>query len=253
MRRSALASVTLALFFASASARADAGDKTFSVPYIKVPVEESTRLRPDRATIRLSVALERPTMAEAAAETGKKTQALLDALRGLSIQREAISTDGLNLAPVWVEQVDPATRRLTRRDFKGYRATTRIKATLQDVERAGEVASRLIASGADAIDSVDFAISDAEKYLDALRPRAVANARKRANLYASGGGLKLGRVLLIDIEPKEYADAQANLPLRRETGLPHPVVIPTEPGEITISTKVEVTWELLQDAAPSTP
>lgn len=250
MRRYVLA-VTFLSLAAAAPTRAETEGRLFSVPHIKVPNTESIDVRPDIAAMRLSALSERPTMPEAAAENGRKTAKLLEALDRLGIDRADVTMAKLSLSPVWREQLDPAARRIVKREFMGYRAVNRLTARIRSVDRVAGVVAQLIATGVDEVDGVSFEVSDAEKYVDQLRPLAVANARKRAELYAQGGGLRLGRTLLIDIDPAQRASIgdQADMPRVKQSNEPRAVIVPIEPGMITISTSVEVTWELSPDPA----
>ena len=73
---------------------------------------------------------------------------------------------------------------------------------------------------------------------------AVRDALLKANSYANGLGLKLGRVLEIAAhEPGDYySGAVAGYAAKRVAAQ----AVPVEPGSEVVRTEVQVTWELAQ-------
>src|SRR5436190_2026760 len=71
---------------------------------------------------------------------------------------------------------------------------------IKHVEKLGDVLDRLIAAGATDVWNVEFLVSDPGKALDQAREAAIADARRKAEVYARAAGITLGRVVSIEEE-----------------------------------------------------
>jgi len=84
----------------------------------------------------------------------------------------------------------------------------------------------------------EFEVSKAETLRDDARKEAVANARRRAELYASAAGVELGEVLSIqeggDFSPRPMPMARA---MKAEA-------VPIERGTEMLQASVTITWAL---------
>jgi uncharacterized protein YggE len=86
-----------------------------------------------------------------------------------------------------------------------------------------------------------------------LRARAVANAKDKAVVYAGGASAKLGRLISINpqVDPQDQGNVESSFAggVGRALAEPAaaPAAIPIEPGVITLSASVSVTWELLPE------
>ena len=59
---------------------------------------------------------------------------------------------------------------------------------------------RAIAAGANEMSGIEFVVSEQSKLLDKARAEAIADARRKAELYANAAGTKVGRVVAITEE-----------------------------------------------------
>jgi uncharacterized protein YggE len=202
-------------------------------PSVTVVGEASDEARPDVAWISLTIRDQKPTAAEAASENARRANAVINALTGAGVDAKDIATLGLALDPVWSSGGSPHS-------VVAFEATNRLSVRVQPVEKAGPIIAQAVLAGAE-YQGVGFDISDRAAREDALRPKAVANAARRAALYADGAGLKLGPLQSIQAEPAE----PVLRPMTRTfavAGAPAPP--PIEPGPITLSESVTATWTL---------
>ena len=97
----------------------------------------------------------------------------------------------------------------------------------------------LVGAGANEIGGINFMVSQASKLLDEAREKAVADARRKAEIYARAAGVTLGAPLSISEEGNAPPDA---LPqdVRRHGGGSAPVA----QGEETLSVTVNVSWAI---------
>ena len=64
----------------------------------------------------------------------------------------------------------------------------------------------LVGAGANDIGGINFTVSQASKHLDEAREKAVADARRKAEIYAKAAGVTLGEPLSISEEGAPGAD-----------------------------------------------
>ena len=71
---------------------------------------------------------------------------------------------------------------------------------LRDVTKVASVIDTLVGAGANDIGGINFMVSQASKLLDDAREQAVADARRKAEIYAKAAGVTLGAPLSISEE-----------------------------------------------------
>jgi uncharacterized protein YggE len=103
----------------------------------------------------------------------------------------------------------------------------------------GEVLDKLVSVGANQMNGITFEVSTAETLRDAARKEAIANARRRAELFAAAAGVKVGKVVSITegamIEPRPFVKAGRMAAMD---------AVPVERGTQSLEATVTVTWEL---------
>jgi uncharacterized protein YggE len=82
--------------------------------------------------------------------------------------------------------------------------------------------------------------ADPAKALDQAREAAVADARRKAEIYAHAAGLALGRVTWIT-EDAGYAPP---MPMARMSAAAAPAPVPISPGEDTLRVRITVGFDI---------
>ena len=100
-----------------------------------------------------------------------------------------IQTSCFSIQPVYSPQ-EPRTEPT----LLGYSVSNEVNVTIREIGRIGDVLDRVVAVGATDVGHVTFLVSDASKALDQAREAAIADARRKAEVYAKAAGLQLGRV-----------------------------------------------------------
>ena len=94
--------------------------------------------------------------------------------------------------------------------------------------------------GANQMNGITFEVSAAETLRDTARKDAIANARRRAELYAAAAGTKVGKVIAIaegtESAPPPYFKAGRAAAMNAS--------VPIERGSQSLEANVTVTWEL---------
>jgi uncharacterized protein YggE len=162
---------------------------------------------------------------------------VLLALKAAGFAEKDIQTSRLSLQP----QYPP--NRSGPSPIVGYRASNRVTVRLRDVSKVASTIDTLVDAGANDIGGISFAVSNASKLLDEARGQAVADARRKAEIYAKAAGVTLGAPLNITEEgapaPVFRAKALALAPMA--AGAP-----PVAQGEETLSVSVSMTWAIKQ-------
>lgn len=168
---------------------ATAADPDKTERTVTVSATGSVNAEPDIAHITAGVVTEAGTAKEAIARNSAVMAKLIDGLKGAGIAPKDLQTTQINVEPRYT-QAKPAA-------IGGYRVSNLVRLTVRDVKRLGEIADLAISLGANQISQISFAVSDAEKLTDEARRNAMANARRRGELYAKAAGAELGPVLRI--------------------------------------------------------
>ena len=196
--------------------------------------EATIAVAPDTAIIRIGVTSQGKNAREASEANARQITAVLAAIKASGIDDRDIQTSRLSLQP----QYDPnksGTARLT-----GFQVTNQLTVRIHDIGKLPDILDRAIAAGANEMSGIEFAVSQQSRLLDQARAEAVADARRKAELYAQAAGAKLGRVLQI---ADESAPAPRPLVQAMRAG-----AVPVAPGEQMLRVAVTVSYELINEA-----
>ena len=122
----------------------------------------------------------------------------------------------------------------------GYRVANRIAVKVRALDRLGAMLDAVVAAGADRLDGVRFSIAEPERFADAARREAMADARRKAEIYATAAGVRVGRVL-------DIAEHGVRLPppIRLQAAeMSVRAAVPIAPGEQRVSVTVTVVYEI---------
>ncbi|MBU3888661.1 DUF541 domain-containing protein [Methylosinus sporium] len=213
-------------------------------PVAEVHGTAAEEVKPDRADIQLGVFAEKPTASEATTELARLSSALMQDIEAASVARKNIRSKSVQVAPVYSEERDPSNRQIAKRSLTGFRASTDVVVSTPDVDRVGDIIGRLLTTHANRLDGVWFRVTDKAEREEILLGKAVANARRRAELLAEGASMKLGELVALEFNP-EFAAGEADMPAARSETGPRAIAIPVRPGEERIEARVKGVWRLL--------
>ncbi len=202
---------------------------------VVVTGEGSISVAPDVVQIRSGVSTRGKTVREAAETNSKTMAAILTALTESGIPQKDVRTAQLSIQPVYAAQEPGKEQKLV-----GYSVANHVSAKIKHVEKLGDVLDRLIAAGATEVWNVEFLVSDPAKVLDQAREAAIADARRKAEVYARAAGVPLGRVVSIE----EESGASSPMPMRALAQPAPGAHVPIAPGENTLRAVVSVAFEI---------
>ena len=224
-----------ALIFASAiPARAQ---QAAAEPPARIIVigEGSVGVAPDYADIGCGVTTKAKTAKDATDANSRTMAAVAAALHGAGIEQKDIQTTRFSLQPVYAPPQPNTEPKLT-----GFSVSNQFRVTIRQIGNVGDILDRLIAAGATDVGSVEFLHSDTSKGLDQARTAAIADAKRKAELYAQAAGLTLGGVGWITEDPG-YTPP---MPFAAMRAAPAMAGVPIAAGEDTLRVRVTVGFDV---------
>jgi uncharacterized protein len=219
----------LAIAFAAAALLATpALAQTTPPPMISVTGEASVSVPPDLAEVDGGVTTDAKTAREASEANNAAMGKVLLALKSAGIDEKDFQTSRLSLQP------QSAPGRSGPSAIVGYRASNRVTIRLRDVSKVANVIDTLVGAGANDIGGINFMVSQASKLLDDAREQAIADARRKAEIYAKAAGVTLGAPLAIT-----EGGSPGPMPFRKMAA-----AAPVAQGEETLSITVNVSWAI---------
>ena len=218
-----IATAGLSPFSAQAAERID--------KLVTVSGEGSASAVPDNAVIRLGVSSQGKTARAASDANAKEMTVVLAAIKGSGVADRDIQTTSLSLQPQYEPNKTGAPRLI------GFQANNQVTVKIRDIANLPTVLDRAIAAGANEMSGIEFVVSEQTKLLDKARAAAIADAHRKAELYANAAGMKVGRVMSISEEgaapqPRPYQAMRAG------------AAAPIAPGEQMLRAVVTVSYEL---------
>jgi uncharacterized protein YggE len=199
---------------------------------ISVTGEATVSVPPDQAQIDGGVTSEAKTAREASDANNTAMGKVLLALKGAGIEEKDVQTARLTLQP------QSAANKTGPSAISSYRASNRVTVRLRDIAKVASVIDTMVGAGANDIGGIDFVVSQASKHLDEAREQAIADARRKAEIYAKAAGVTLGAPLSISEE-----GGAAPVTFRRMTA-GKAASAPVAQGEETLAVTVNVSWAI---------
>lgn len=187
---------------------------------------------PDIAHISTGVLSEAETAREALQRNSAALKKVIDGLKGAGVDPKDIQTSRFSIDPRYDQPKDGRSARIT-----GYRVVNQVRITARDISRLGDLLDLVVTLGANQAGGIGFDVSKAETLKDEARRQAVANALRRAKLFAEAAGATVGDVLTISEEATPSPPIFSGRTMAAES-------VPIERGSQTLEVRVQVTWTL---------
>jgi len=203
---------------------------------ISVTGQGSATAPPDMATVTTGVVTQGVTAAEALESNNAAMQRLMAVLKRSNVADKDIQTSGF--------YVNPEYQRQQRGDESpaiiGYRVTNQVQVRVRNLPNLGGILDALVKSGSNQVSGISFGIENSIGVLDQARTAAVADARRRAQLYAQSAGVLVGKVLSIS-EQTAIAPQPRYMNFARAAAAD---AVPVATGEQELQASVSIIFEL---------
>jgi uncharacterized protein YggE len=233
--RTALALIGLiAAFPAASDAQAVQGLRSAGTAMI-VLGEATVQAPPDQARISSGVTTRAKTVKEAIDGNSKTMAGVMTALSEAGIAAKDIQTSRFSIQPVYAAPEPRAEQKLV-----GYAVTNQVRVRVRELDKLNSVLDKVTSAGATDIGNIEFLVSNQSKLLDQAREGAIADARRKAEIYAKASGLELGRVVWVSEDPFVEPPAPGRTLF---AGTTH-AAVPISAGEDTLRVSITVGFEL---------
>ena len=205
---------------------------------VSVVGEAREEMAPDQAVLSGQLVSKAKQLNEAKQQNDKLVERVLKITTKFEIPKGKVVASNVHISPEYRYEKD------TNKQIQdGYVVSRNLSITMDKLEVHEALLSALVDSGIDQVNGVNFTLADPEAHEDALRVKAIHNAKVRATALAEAAGAKLGKVLSITMQggatPPMRPMAMA-LSARAEKSS----VAPSLPGLLNMDESVLVTFEL---------
>jgi uncharacterized protein YggE len=192
--------------------------------------EGTVSVAPDYAEVSGGVTTHGKTVKEATDANTKLMTAITAALHDAGVASKDIQTWHFSIQPAYT----PADAH-NEAKLSGYTVSNQVNVTIHDIGRVGDILDRLVTAGVTNVGNIQFLHTEPSKLLDQAREAAVADAKRKAEIYAKSSGLKLGPVIWIT-EDAGYAPP---MPMMR-IAVAAPAQVPISAGEDSLHVRITV-------------
>ena len=207
--------------------------------WVEVTGEGSVSAVPNFAQVTLGVTSTGKNAGEAMAANAKAANALVSLIKSEGVAPADIQTAEMSISPMF-SQASPG--QTTAPTITGYSVSNNVSVTLRDMPRLGSLLDKAVTAGANSIYGVGFGHNDPSALLDKARPLAVADARRKAEIYANAGGAGSDNSWC----SREEAGRQPPVAFSRVYAASAPTPTPIEAGEDKLTVTVTARFELTE-------
>jgi len=234
---SAIAVLFLAVFTSVAAIAQTSDFAGVRPPSITVAGTGESHAKPDFALVQVGVVTEALTAAEALKKNNEAMSHLIVMIRKRGIEDRDLQTTQFNVSPRYkydkVQQEPPK--------IAGYQVTNEVRVKVRNLNTLGAFLDETVSLGANQVRGISFGVAEPAQLMDEARKRAIADAERRARVYAEVAGLKIGKPIRIDEQaggrPGPYPVARMDADAAS--------AVPVAPGEQTFSVTVTVSYAIV--------
>lgn len=196
-------------------------------------------LTPDVASINVGVRTENVDVATALNENTALAKSVADSLKAFGVDMNDIQTTNFAIYPY--QTYGPMGEMLELK----YTVDNTVMITVRDLTKMGDILTSVVTKGANNIYGITFDVADRTSALSEARLAAIGNARTQAEALAEAAGVKLGKVISINI-----SSSAPPVPMYNYyggmgggggmEGAPAPI----SSGQLTVSVDVNITYEI---------
>lgn len=212
-----------------------------SPPSIVVSGEGMVAVAPDLALVTSGVVTRAETADAALKANASAMTKVLAAIREAGVEDRDVGTSGLSVQPVYEQPGSVSSERAPK--LTGYEVRNLVSIRSRAIDRFGDLVDAMVQAGSNQIESLSFDVSDRGTKLDEARRAAVADARRKAELYAAASGTKLGPVLSLEEQSEGY-DGPVRPFAARAKMMDAAPATPIARGEQELRSRVVVRWGL---------
>jgi uncharacterized protein YggE len=208
-------------------------------PVLIVSGNAQAEATPDEATVRLGFVRQETTAQAAQDQANRVAQSILSEIAKLGIPAAQIRTSRLTLSPIYAPSPRSDSRDAPR--IASYSASNQVSVELTNLTQIGPVIDAGLRAGANQVDGVLFRLKDDLPVREQALKKAVAEARRKAEVMAEALNVRLLGV-------QEVSESGSSVMPRGESGgfamaaAREVAPTPVSPGQIEVSVSVMVKY-----------
>jgi uncharacterized protein len=207
------------------------------LPSITVRGDGVSNARPDVVEIRAGVATQMASAAEALRSNSAAMTAVTDVLRQRGVEEKDMKTSSFRIQTVRLREQKQGNAAQTNQ----YRVTSVLHVTIRDIARVGVILDEIVQAGANELGQIQFRLADSTKIQDEARHKAIADAKRKAQLYADASDVQLARIIQIQENPTARAEPQSLFSFNHAEPS---TAAPIAAGELEVRASVTVTFAI---------
>ena len=202
------------------------------------------KVRPDSLSVNVTVESKAETLSSARSDNNHRMQAIIAALKGLSLPNIKLETQGVNVYPIQGE-----TPRNKLAKIVGYQVTNSLQVTVTGSapDKLGDQGSQIVDSalnaGATNVGGLNFFVNDMTASRTKALELAVKDARSNAQAMAGAAGVALTGVFNMEGSPQFGGYPRPMFAMRAMAKAEDVSSTPVETGESTVSSDVTVRFK----------
>jgi uncharacterized protein YggE len=201
--------------------------------------EGTARAVPDTAEVSAGVVTQADTAAAALQANSAAMDKVMQTVQSFGIASGDVQTQGVSVSPL-MSRPTGNNRPDAPPQITGYRASNIVSIRVRDLAKLGTVLDSLVGAGANEMHGMRLTIGKPAPMMDDARAKAMADAKRKAELLAQAAGVKLGRV--VSISEESAAVLQPRMYARAEMAASAPV--PIAAGEVELKATLRVVYAL---------
>ena len=213
------------------------GEPGTRMPSIIVTGTGEAHAKPDFAQVQVGVVTEGATAAEALRKNNEAMSQLIVLIRKRGIEDKDMQTTQFNVSPRY--KYDKSQQEPPK--IAGYQVTNEVQVKVRDMIRLGAFLDETVSAGANQVRGISFGVAEPARLMDEARRKAMADAQRRAQVYAEAAGVKIGKPLKISEQaggrPGPYPVARMEAAAATN--------VPVAPGEQTFTVNVTVSYAIV--------
>lgn len=197
----------------------------------------TVKASPDTAIITVGVSTLADTASDAFKQTSGTANELAMTLKKFGVKAEDILTTELSLHPEYNWTQDKG------QVLKGYRSSTSLSVTTQDLDGVGLLVETMVANGANTLQSIRFTVKDTEKLIEQAMDQAVDNAMSKAARVSNRLGTQVVGVLRVNV--MDSGSTERPVPMYEAKGaMTAESAMPVFGGTSDVTVTVSATFEI---------
>jgi hypothetical protein len=204
-----------------------------SVPSLTVTGDAEVKSTPDVAMISIGVQASATTAKAARERVNVQFNAVLRAVEKFVDAKTDIQTTNISVYPDYND----------KGRVVGYQASNTVRIDVKNLDNVGNVIDAATVAGANRIDSINFGLRESDRAYEEALEKAVAKARRKAQVLATASGRVLNQV--IQIQEGRGAMPMPIVRMRAKAADSFAAEASTaiNPGQITTSAEVTVVFD----------